>query len=194
MPEGCEKIAECIKEPGREMMAAADVEAVCLWMWAHCYPLLENLADGLTDALQEEKITRIAAASAAQVAVLRDIRAAVAAESVSAQMVEQLDTAVENAGEGPFYFNLIVMMYESWAEEYRAAMSIPSTDEEEEEQDQADVPPRTLAGVRRTSVVHVRRPPRSQARMAAGVRVAATHLCPRSQARMAALLTALASM
>jgi hypothetical protein len=38
-------------------MAAADVEAVCRWMWAHRYPLLENLADGLSDALLEEKIT-----------------------------------------------------------------------------------------------------------------------------------------
>jgi hypothetical protein len=174
-------------------MAAADVEAVCLWMWAHCYPQHEDLVQGLTDALQEEKITRIAAASAAQLALLRDIRTEVAADSVSAMRMGQLDTAVENAGEGPFYFDLIVKMYNSWAEEYRAAMPIPSTDEEEEEQDQADMP-RTLAGVRRTSVVHVRRPPRAQARMAAGVRVTVTHLCPRSQARMAALLAALASM
>jgi hypothetical protein len=97
--------------------------------------------------------------------VLRDIRAAVAADSVSAERIQQLDTAVDNAGEGPFYFSLIVMMYESWAEEYRAVMSMPSTDEEE--QDQADMPPRTLAGVRRTSVVHVPRPARSQASMAA---------------------------
>jgi hypothetical protein len=174
------------------MMAAADVEAVCLWMWAHCYPVLENLTDGLMDALQEEKITRIVAESAAHLTVLRDIRAAVEADSVSAERIQKLDTEVENAGEGPFYFSLIVMMYESWAEEYRAVMSMSSTDEED--QDQAYMPPRTLASVRRTSVVHVPRPARSQARMSAGARVTATHLCPRSQARMTALLEELTIM
>jgi hypothetical protein len=102
-------------------MAAADVEAVCRWMWAHCYPQHEDVEQGLTDALAEEAIARIAAASAAQLAVLRDIRAAVAAGAVSAQMVEQLDTTVANAGEGPLYFLLIVMMYDTWADEYRAA-------------------------------------------------------------------------
>ncbi len=104
-------------------MAAADVEAVCRWMWAHCYPLLENLADGFTDALQEEKITRIAAASAEQKNLLRGIRAALAADHVSAERIEELDAAVAHAGKGPLYFNVVVMMYEQWADEYRAYLS-----------------------------------------------------------------------
>ncbi len=173
-------------------MAAADVEAVCRWMWAVCYPGDEQLAQGLTDALAEAALTRIAAASAAQLAVLRDIQAAVAAAPVSAERIEQLDAAVAEAGEGPLYFNVVMMIYEQWADAYRPVLSPDSDDEVSDPLPEADMPPQTPAEARRTGVVRVRAG--QDACMAAGARVTATHLCPRSQARMAALLAALASM
>jgi hypothetical protein len=78
-----------IKGAGRGRMAAADMEAVCRWMWALCYPGDEQLAQGLTDALAEAALTRIAAPSAA--AVLRDIRAAVAAAPVRTHKLRRGD-------------------------------------------------------------------------------------------------------
>jgi hypothetical protein len=87
-----------IKDRTVGRMAAVDVETVCRWMWAHCYPLLENLADGLTDALQEEKITRIAAASSEEKNLLHGIRTTLTADHVSAERIEELDAAVADAG------------------------------------------------------------------------------------------------
>jgi hypothetical protein len=86
---------------------------------------------GLTDALEEEVITRIEEASAEQLALLREIRATVTVNSVSTERIHQLDTAVDHAGRGPMYFNLIVMIYEKRGEEYREYLSslgsMPST-------------------------------------------------------------------
>jgi hypothetical protein len=103
------------------------------------------------------------------------IRAAVAAATVSAEQIEQLDAAVAEAGEGPLYFNVVMMLYEKWADENRPGLSpdsdeggqdlLPSTDEEQ--QDWADMPPQTHAGTRRTGVVRIPRPSGSGARMAA---------------------------
>ena len=106
-------------------MAAADVEALCRWMWAHRYPTLPDVAQGLREALDEGAIARVAGASAEQVDVMREIRAAAEAEadSVSEQRIALLDAAVAAAGAGPFYYSVVLMMYGTWAEEYRAYMS-----------------------------------------------------------------------
>ena len=141
-------------------MSAADVETVCEWMFVLSDPTLSELTQVLTDALEESVITRIAAASAEQLALLRDIRAAVLADSVSVERIGQLDVQVANTGRGPLYFNVIVMIYKKWAKEYRAYLSslgspmpsMPGSDEEEgSDEDWGDMLPST----RRTGVVRV---------------------------------------
>jgi hypothetical protein len=122
-------------------------------------PTLSELTQVLTDALQESVITRIAAASTEQLALLRDIRAAVEADSVSVERIGQLDVEVANTGRGPLYFNVIVMIYKKWAKEYRAYLSslgspmpsTPGSDEEDSDEDWQDM----LASTRRTGVVRV---------------------------------------
>jgi hypothetical protein len=140
-------------------MSAADVEAVCEWMFVLSDPTLSELTQVLTDALEESVITRIEAASTEQLALLRDIRAAVLADSVSVDWIGQLDVQVANTGRGPLYFNVIVMIYKKWAKEYRAYLSslgspmpsTPGSDEENSDEDWQDMLPST----RRTGVVRV---------------------------------------
>jgi hypothetical protein len=141
-------------------MSAEDVEAVCESMFVLSDPPLSELTQVLTDALEESVITRIAAASAEQLALLRDIRAAVAANSVSVEEIQQLDTYVSHIERGPLYFNVIVIIYEKWAKEYRAYLSslgspmpsTPGSDEEEgSDEDWRDMLPST----RRTGAVRV---------------------------------------
>jgi hypothetical protein len=140
-------------------MSAEDVEAVCEWMFVLSDPPLSELTQVLTDALEESVITRIEAASAEQLALLRDIRAAVVADSVSVERIGQLDTEVANTGRGPLYFNVIVMIYEKWAKEYRAYLSslgspmpsTPGSDEEDSDEDWEDM----YQSTRRTGVVRV---------------------------------------
>ncbi len=155
----CVRCLGGIKEAGRTGMAAADVEALCRWMWAHCYPTLPDVAQGLRDALEEGAIARLAGASAEQVDVMRGIRAAAEAEAehMSEQRIAVLDAAVAAAGEGPFYFCMVVLMYGTWAEEYRAyqssAGSLPSTPGSGSEG--SGEWPETQGGVRRTRFAHV---------------------------------------
>ena len=141
-------------------MSVEDVEAVCEWMFVLSDPPLFELTQVLTDALGESVITRIAAASEEQMAMLCDIRTAVLADSVSVERIGQLDVQVANTGRGPLYFNVIVMIYKKWAKEYRAYLSslgspmpsTPGSDEEEgSDEDWRDMLPST----RRTGVVRV---------------------------------------
>ena len=141
-------------------MSAADVEAVCEWMFMLSDPTLSELTQVLTDALEESVITRIAAASAEQLALLRDIRAAVLADSVSVERIGQLDVQVANTGRGPLYFNVIVMIYKKWAKEYRAYLSslgspMPSTPGSDEEEDSDEDWRDMLPSTRRTGVVSI---------------------------------------
>jgi hypothetical protein len=142
-------------------MSAVDVENVCRFMFVLSDPPLFELTKVLTDALEESVITRIAAASAEQLALLRDIRTAVVADSVSVDMIQQLDTNVANTSRGPLYFNVIVMIYEKWAKEYRAYVSslgspIPSTPGSDEEEDSDEDLRDMLPSTRRTGVVSIR--------------------------------------
>ena len=139
-------------------MAAADVEGLCEWMWAHCYPTLPDVTAGLIDALEEGAIARVEGASAAQVAVMQEIRAAAEAEAVSAERIAELDAAVAAGGQGPFYYNMIVLMYDVWADEYRAFQSPAGSEgsgSEDSDSEDSEESPEIPGGVRRTGRAHV---------------------------------------
>jgi hypothetical protein len=164
-----------IKGGGGGGMTAAHVEELFGMMCAHCYALLPDLSRTLTDALTEEAITRVAATSAAQLALMRRMGAVADTEREEPLRMEELlelDVAVASAGPDPMYFNLVVMVYDEWSTEMRAHLSslgspVPSTPgsggEEGSDEDWRDM----LPPPRRTAVVHVPRPTRQHADVAA---------------------------
>ena len=138
-------------------MSAAHVQELFSEMCAHCHagPALKDM---LTNALDDEAITRIEAANAAKAGLMREMRDLVAThfETMQLAVVQDLDGRVASAGQGPLYFNLIVMVYGLWSEDCRANLSsdgsgssTPSSDE-----DLREIPPTTT---RRTGMVHVDR-------------------------------------
>jgi hypothetical protein len=137
-------------------MSAADVEDLFRVMCLHCHAGLDGLVSMLTDALNDEAITQIEAASAAKAGLMREMRNSVATgfESTQLSALQDLDGRVASAGRGPLYFNLVVIFYRLWSEECRANLSsdesVSSTQDSDE--DLTDIPPTTM---RRTGVVHV---------------------------------------
>jgi hypothetical protein len=142
-------------------MSAAHVEALFREMCAHCADALPWLSPALTAALDETALAQVPA-SEAQLALLREIRAAAATrdELLDLAVLDSLDAAVAHAGPGPLYFNLVVMVYPVWSKDYRAFLSsvgsLPSTPESTQESSDEDL--RSMltaphAGTRRTGGV-----------------------------------------
>ena len=162
-------------------MAAADVENLFQLLSAHCYPTEPWLSQGLAAALAEEVITQIRRLSVEKRGLLRDMRRAVegGAANLTLAELQTLNARVADAGQGPLYFNLVVMVYPVWSKDYRAFLSsvgsLPSTPESMQESSDEDLRSmRTAphAGTRRTGGV---RPARSVESMS--VLLAALDMC-----------------
>ena len=143
-------------------MTAADVEGLFRWLSVYSYPTEPWLSQGLAAALAEEVITRIAGLSAAQRDLLQDMRRAVegGAANLTLAELQTLNARVADAGRGPLYFNLVVIVYHEWSEEMETNLSEPSTPGSGSDSEEL---PEVAAGVRRTSGMH---PVGSNARMA----------------------------
>ncbi len=150
-------------------MTAAQVEAEVENMFASMCGFCEKdpftVSRVLTAALAESVIAQDEAVgsvyeSEAQLKALENMRDIVQREA-DLEEIQQLDEEVGNAGRGSLYFNLVVMLYSTWSEKYKAYLesvgSYVSDDPGEDEEEGSDD---DLAGMlpaaRRTGVVSVR--------------------------------------
>lgn len=139
-------------------MAVADVEELFRRLCMNWNPGFTEQSNSLADALAEEVITRIAGASAEQLTLLRDMRAAVAVGEATLQMseLEALNARVAGAGRGPLYFNLVLVVYGEWSREMDAELNTSSTTGSDEEEGSDGDLRDMLWPVRRTGQVRVR--------------------------------------
>ncbi len=110
-------------------MAAADVEELFNLLSAHSYPTEPSLSEGLAAALAEGVITQIRRLRVEKLGLRRDMRRAVegGAANLTLAELQTLNARVADAGRGPLYFNLVVIVYNVWSEEMETNLSQPST-------------------------------------------------------------------
>ena len=99
-------------------------------------------------------------ASEAQLRALENMREIVRGEA-ELEEIQHFDEEVGNAGRGPLYFNLVVMLYHTWSEKYKGYLeSVGSYVSEGEGEDEEEGSDDDLAGMlpaaRKTGVVSVR--------------------------------------
>ncbi len=119
---------EHIKEEDSRVMTAAQVETQVEKMFSSMCGFCEKdpytVSEVLTTALDESVITQDEAVgqvydNEAQLRVMEKMREIVQKES-EIEEIQKFDEEVGNAGQGPLYFNLIVMIYDTWSKQYKA--------------------------------------------------------------------------